>query len=327
MDYNEKIEPKVKTETPVGMPTKKRARNMMDSDVKTPTSSTGATPRGTTNGMYANAVFGTPSTVGHTTPFNRAVSVPGGQQPVVSPFNLAVSQDVANVRGELLKALPHYKNIYAAIESQPEVRSRLDVLHYLGVNIHHPHMARTGGLGSLLSIWDQLAGYSGQQIRKLNNENSILKIESANVQNENTKLKSENIDLRNENANLHKRIAELENSFAQSKTEIAGNQGNRGVDEPVRFDGSEPGKYVRYFNFMLWKRAITRAWSDRPDEFKSEKDKICYMLFCLDGDAFWYIADAANRIINGGEQGNDVWELKTGEDFLGHLARKYGKCE
>ncbi|KAK4204832.1 hypothetical protein QBC40DRAFT_249895 [Triangularia verruculosa] len=215
------------------------------------------------------------------------------------------TQDVINVRSELLKALPFYRDIHSTIESQPEILSRFDVLHYLGVNIHHPHIARPGGLGSLLAIWNQLAGHANKQIRELKNENTNLK---------------------NEVNNLKKQVVDLEVSVGKHQQQGMTTQDKEGIKEPTRFDGSEPNKYIRYFNFMLWKRAITRAWADQPDAFRTEKEKIYYILFFLDGDAFWDIADGVEVIVNN-NQGINAWEFKTGEQLLDHLTEKYGKRE
>ncbi|KAK0671930.1 hypothetical protein QBC41DRAFT_314796 [Cercophora samala] len=295
-------------QTPVGMKPENRPQNVVDSQVNTPTTSTGATPHPHSLAPYARAAFGTPSTITNQTSFNRAVSVPGGPPNFfASPSNQVPlpGQDVINVRNELLKALPFYKNIYANIENQPEVLSRLDILHYLGVNIHHPHIVRPGGLGSLLGVWDQLAGCSNKQIRDLNNENASLK---------------------HEISNLMKKVADLEASNTQPSQQVNGTQDKGSAKEPALFDGSEPNKYVRYFNFMLWKRDIIRAWTDKPDDFKRKHDKICYILYYLDGDAFWGVVDTAKAVINS-NQSSDTWEFKTGEELLDHLTEKYGKRE
>ncbi|KAK4643212.1 hypothetical protein QC761_403595 [Podospora bellae-mahoneyi] len=208
-----------------------------------------------------------------TPPSNRTENCPQGAvdsqaNPAMSstsatppPNSLAPHvQDIADVRDELRKALPFYKNIYATLEVQPEVLSRLDVLQHLGVNIHHPHIARPGGLGSLLGIWNELAGYSNKQIWDLKNKNA---------------------SLNHEISNLKRKVADLEASDTKPDQEMAGTEKKETAKEPARFDGSEPNKYVRYFSFMLWKRDITRAWSDKPDTFKTEKVKICYILFLM----------------------------------------------
>ncbi|KAK4678686.1 NB-ARC domain and tetratricopeptide repeat-containing NOD-like receptor [Podospora pseudoanserina] len=191
-------------------------------------------------------------------------------------------------KAELLKALPFYRDIHSTIESQPKILSRFDVLHYLGVNIHHPHIARPSGLGSLLAIWNQLAGHGNKQIRELKNENTNLK---------------------NEVNNLKKQVVDLEVSVGKHQQQGITTQDKEGIKEPTRFDGSEPNKYIRYFDFMLWKRAITRAWADQPDAFRTEKEKIYYNL-----SSFF-------------SMGIDAWEFKTGEQLLDHLTEKYGKRE
>ncbi|KAK4176411.1 hypothetical protein QBC36DRAFT_387489 [Triangularia setosa] len=268
-------------QTPIGNKPENQPQNIVDSQFKTPTTSTGATPHLHAQAPYANAIFGTPSAIA-TPAFNRAVSVPGGPpSSFSSPFNQVPwpTQDIINVRTELLKALPFYKNIHATIESQPEVLSRLDVLHYLGINIHHPHIARPSGLGSLLAVWNQLARCSSKQIRDL---------------------KHGNTNLKNGINGLKKRVVDLE---ARSTLQPH-QQGVGGAKEPTRFDGSESNKY--------------------SDRFKTEKDKICYILFFLGGDAFWEVTSAAEAIVNS-DQGTDACVYKTGEQLLDYLTERYGK--
>ncbi|KAK4654456.1 hypothetical protein QC762_403595 [Podospora pseudocomata] len=295
-------------QTPPSNRTENCPQGAVDSQANPAMSSTSATPPPNSLAPHVQVSFGSPSTITSPAPFNRAVSVPRGPPKSFSSQLNAVSwstQDIADVRNELRKALPFYKNIYATLEVQPEVLSRLDVLQHLGVNIHHPHIARPGGLGSLLGIWNELAGYSNKQIRDLKNKNA---------------------SLNHEISNLKRKVTDLEASDTKPDQEMAGTEKKETAKEPTRFDGSEPNKYVRYFNFMLWKRDITRAWSDKPDTFKTEKVKICYILFFLDGDAFWDIADAVEAIVNS-DQSSDAWEFKTGEELLDHLTEKYGKRE
>ncbi|KAK4118107.1 hypothetical protein N657DRAFT_638276 [Parathielavia appendiculata] len=111
---------------------------------------------------------------------------------------------------------------------------------------------------------------------------------------------------------------------------LAGSRGGDGNDtnmpHPTPFTGSDMDSVARAQAFRTWRGQITARWNARPQEFLTERAKIIYAAYMLGGAA----ADGVSHglaIINANPHNMNVWEWKTGEAFLEHLASRYATVD